>query len=134
MIGLCSKTYIVRKVRTNKPSLARLADHRILLRSMKRKRPCLKPRIRNEFKFGSKGVSKRLLKAPMVKFRRVLKTSVAQSGFNRGFRPRNNTIYTYTQEKNGFSYFYCKRKVTYDSIHTEPLDITLCPVPPEDDQ
>ena len=81
-----------------------------------------------ELKFSYKGVGKRTLKAPLSKFRKALKTRVAQSGLNRGFRGRNNHIYTYTQERRGFSYFYCKRKVLSDGIHTEPLDITLCPV------
>jgi len=42
---------------------------------------------------------------------------------------RNNAVFTYTQERRGFSYLYCKRKVLHDGIHTAPLDITLCPLP-----
>ena len=79
-----------------------------------------------------KGVSKRHLNAPMAKFRHVLKTRKAQGGLNRGFRVRNNAVFTYTQERRGFSYLYCKRKVLDDGIHTVPLDLTLCPLPPED--
>ena len=41
-------------------------------------------------------------------------------------------MFTYTQERRGFSYLYCKRKVLDDGIHTVPLDITLCPVPPKE--
>ena len=64
----------------------------------------------------------------MSAFRRVLKYGRSCIGTNRGFRVRNNAIFTYTQEKRGFSYFYCKRKVLDDGIHTIPLDITLCPI------
>ena len=68
----------------------------------------------------------------MTKFRRVLKTHRAQSGCNRGIRVRNNTVFTFTQERRGFSYLYCKRKVLDDGIHTDPLDITLCPLPSQE--
>ncbi|XP_053395709.1 uncharacterized protein LOC128555915 [Mercenaria mercenaria] len=95
MIGLYSKTYIIRK--------------------------------QNEYKCSTKGVSKRALQTTMTKFRTVLSTGKPHSGRNRGFRVRNNVVFTYTQERRGFSYFYCKRKVLDDGIHTEPLDITLCP-------
>ena len=46
-----------------------------------------------------------------------------------GFRLKNNSIFTYSQEKIGFNYFYCKRKVLRDGISTVPLDIELCPWP-----
>jgi hypothetical protein len=32
-------------------------------------------------------------------------------------------MYTYLQERAGFSYFYPKRKVWDDGVSTEPLDI-----------
>jgi hypothetical protein len=130
MIGLCSKTYIVRKTKFLNPSSRNIAASRLLTRAKK-----LKPRKRlqksrqtQEFKFSSKGISKRSVKAPMTAFRQVLKTGMSQSGHNRGFRVRNNAVFTYTQERRGFTYFYCKRKVLNDGIHTDPLDITLCPV------
>ena len=117
-----------------KPSLARLASYNLLRKSfrLKRKRCHYRQKPVHEYKFSSKGISKRSVKAPMTSFRRVLKMHKAQSARNRGFRVRHNHIYTYTQERRGFSYFYCKRKVMDDGIHTEPLDITLCPVPPKD--
>ena len=34
---------------------------------------------------------------------------------------------TYSQEKIGFNYFYCKRKILEDGVSTEPLDITVTP-------
>lgn len=134
MIGLCSKTYIVRKTKVLKPSCTRMVALRILNRARGRKTKPRRLPSRNvhEFKFSSKGVSKRHLTAPMTKFRRVLKTRKAQSGCNRGFRVRNNAVFTYTQERRGFSYLYCKRKVLDDGVHTVPLDITLCPLPPEE--
>ncbi|MES9994350.1 MAG: hypothetical protein ABW098_20565, partial [Candidatus Thiodiazotropha sp.] len=134
MIGLCSKTYIVRKSKVYRPSPSRRTAFHLLRRSLKlrRKRCPLTSRNQNEYKFSSKGISKRLVQAPMTRFRRALKTSRPQGGLNRGFRVRNNAIFTYTQERRGFSYLYCKRKVLDDGIHTVPLDITLCPISPQD--
>ena len=45
---------------------------------------------------------------------------------NMGFRLKNNQTFTYSQEKIGFNYFYCKRKVLGDGLSTVPLDIDLC--------
>ena len=78
-------------------------------------------------KFSSKGVSKRLVENPLDIFENVLKTGNPASGENKGFRVRNNGVYTYNQSRCGFSYFYCKRRVLDDGVHTEPLDIVLCP-------
>ena len=130
MIGLCSKTYIARKSKIIHPTSARVTAYHLLRKclKLKRKKYCRKQRVVQELKFNTKGVSKRTLKAPLSKFRQALKTRVAKSGLNRGFRVRNNHIYTYAQERRGFSYFYCKRKVLDDGIHTEHLDIRLCPV------
>ena len=134
MIGLCSKTYIVRKTKVIRPSSKRMAALHILNKAKRQKNKLrrLQTRRVNEYKLSSKGVSKRHLKAPMAKFRQVLKSRKAQSGCNTGFRVRNNAIFTYTQERRGFSYMYCKRKVLKDGIHTVPLDITLCPLPQEE--
>lgn len=33
--------------------------------------------------------------------------------------------------RNGFSYFYCKRKVLADGVSTAPLDIELSPMKPK---
>ena len=136
MIGLCSKTYIVRKTKMVKPTSTRVSASGLLNKAKgwkpRRRRRHLQSRHVNEFKFSSKGVSKRNLKAPMTKFRCVLKNRIAQSGQIRGFRVRKNAVFTYTQERRGFSYLYCKRKVLEDGIHTQPLDITLCPLPKTD--
>jgi hypothetical protein len=47
------------------------------------------------------------------------------------FRVRNNGIATYQQRRNGFSYFYCKRRVLDDGVSTVPLDLELCPIKKE---
>lgn len=121
LIGLCSKNYIVRKTKVVKASSTLLTAFRLLnrakgLKVRKFRRPT---RTVHERKFSSKGVSKTSLKTPMTKFRHVLKTGTPQSGHTCGFRVRQNTIFTYIQERRGFSYFYCKRKVLDDGIHTE---------------
>ena len=46
---------------------------------------------------------------------------------NVGFRLKNNSIHTYSQDKVGFNYFYCKREVLSDGISTIPLKLTLSP-------
>ena len=79
------------------------------------------------FKFSSKGISTRLVKEPLQLFKNVLDTGKPASGRNKGFRARNNGIYSYNQIRCGFSYLYCKRRVLDDGIHTVPLDIVLCP-------
>lgn len=81
-----------------------------------------------QIKFSCKGISKRRLKAPLTTFRNVLKTQKTHHGVNMGFKLRNNSICTYRQVRNGFTYFYCKRKVLGDGISTEPLDLELCPL------
>ena len=134
MIVLCSKTYIVRKAKVIQPYSCSINASRLLKRAKGwgLKRNGRRSRLVQEYKFNSKGISKRHLTLPISKFRRVLKTHCAQSGCNRGFRVRNNAVFTYTQDRRGFSYLYCKRKVLDDEIHTEPLDITLCPIPPHE--
>ena len=59
----------------------------------------------------------------------VLENQTRQLGVNRGFRARDNTMYTYSQQRVGFGYFYCKRKVEDVGIHTSPLDLVLSPWP-----
>ena len=43
-------------------------------------------------------------------------------------------MFSYKQERKGFSYFYIKRRVLKDGVHTVPLDIVLCPYPATEDQ
>ena len=136
MIGLCSKTYVVAKKVSTLPSNSILSASR-LLRKAKRLRPKrlrLVTRTYFEKKFSSKGISKKTVVAPLTIFRQVLKTQKPGSGTNRGFRARNNTIFTYKQQRCGFSYFYCKRKVLAEGRTTVPLDLELCPKPMEVDE
>ena len=74
-------------------------------------------------KFSCKGVSKGLNAIDKDKYLNVLLTQRPSSGVNRGFRTVNNTMYTYNQVRDGFSYFYPKRKVLDDGVSTQPLDI-----------
>ena len=78
-------------------------------------------------KISCKGISKKNLSDPMTKFENTLNNRTIISAKNMGFRLKNNNIFTYSQEKIGFNYFYCKRKVLEDGISTVPLDIELCP-------
>ena len=50
-----------------------------------------------------------------------------QKSLNRGFRVKDNNIFTYSQNRIGFNYFYCKGEVESDGIHTKPLNIILNP-------
>ena len=40
-----------------------------------------------------------------------------------GFRTINHMVATYEQTKKGLSYFYAKRQVQDDGIHTKPLNL-----------
>ena len=83
----------------------------------------------DKVKFSSKGLNKASLIEPFQSYQQVLHTGQTKSSTNQGFRSRDNTIYTYQQTKAGLGYFYCKREVMSDGIHTKPLDITLTPWP-----
>ena len=78
-------------------------------------------------KISCKGVSKKSLQDPMQKFSDTLFNQHANVSTNMGFRMKDASMFTYSQEKIGFNYFYCKRKVLEDGISTIPLDITLSP-------
>ena len=93
MIALCSKTY------------------------------CCFNRETQEVKFSSKGLNKNNLEESLNKYRRTLETKENCSSFNTGFRCVNNGMATYVAHKKGISYFYPKRVVMDDGIHTEPLSI-----------
>jgi len=67
----------------------------------------------------------------MTIFQYVLNTQRIGNGTLTGFRARNNGIVTYQQKRNGFSYFYCKRRVLDDGVSTVPLDLELCPMKKE---
>ena len=78
-------------------------------------------------KLSCKGISHRALVEPMNLYKEVLNSQSAKSGTNKGFRSRNNTIYSYEQSRAGLTYFYCKREVLSDGVSTVPLNVTLSP-------
>ena len=86
----------------------------------------------DKVKFSCKGLNKAVLKKTFPSYQHVLQTGQTKSSTNQGFRTRDNTIYTYQQSKAGLSYFYCKREVLQDGVHTRPLSITLTPWPPRE--
>ena len=81
----------------------------------------------DKFKFSSKGLNKRVLEdsgdGPLAKYRRVLDEAINFTSTNRGFRTINHMVATYEQTKKGLSYFYPKRQVQDDGIHTKPLNL-----------
>ena len=58
----------------------------------------------------------------MTKYRKVLEEAVNVTSTNRRFRTMKHSVATYEQTKKGLSYFYTKRLVEEDGIHTKPLD------------
>ena len=81
----------------------------------------------DKLKFSSKGLNKRVLEdsgdGPMSKYRRVLDEAINLTSTKRGFRTINHMLATYEQTKKGLSYFYPKRQVQDDGIHTKPLNL-----------
>ena len=61
----------------------------------------------------------------MSKYRKVLEEAVNVISTNRGFRTKKHIVATYEQTKKGLSYFYPKRPVEDDGIHTKPLDLKI---------
>ena len=92
-----------------------------------RKTYCCFDRKSNKYKFSSKGLNKRTLEVcgegPMSNYRKVLEEAVIVTSTNRGFRTMKHSVATYEQTKKGSSYFFPKRLVEEDGIHTKPLDL-----------
>ena len=78
------------------------------------------------YKTALKGLNKGYIVNPLEKCKEVLVTCKTDVGVNKGFRVRDNTLFTYEQLRAGIENFYCKRELV-DDIHTKPLDIVLCP-------
>ena len=78
----------------------------------------------NKYKFSRKCLNKRTLEdcgdGPMAKYRKVLDEFINVTSTNRGFRTVHHSVATYEQTKKGLSYFYPKRIVDSDGIHTRP--------------
>ena len=65
----------------------------------------------------------------MAMYRKVLVEFINVTSTNRGFKTIHDSVATYEQTKKGQSYFYPKRIVDADGIHTRPLSlytIILC--------
>ena len=81
----------------------------------------------NNLKFSSKRRNKRVLEqsgdGSLEKYRRVLNEKVNVTSNNRGFRTNNHSVATYEQVKKDLSYFYPKRIVESDGIHTQPFNL-----------
>ena len=77
-------------------------------------------------KFSCKGVNRKTNDINKEKYLNVLLTKQSCAGLNKGFRVVNNSMYTYEQVRDGFSYFYPKRKVLEDKVTTMPLYIQNC--------
>ena len=59
----------------------------------------------------------------MAKYRKVLDEFINVTSTNRGFRTVHHNVATYEQIKKCLSYFYPKRIVDADGIHTHPLNL-----------
>ena len=89
---------------------------------------CCYDKQANKYKFSSKGLKKRTLEdcgvgGPMSKYRKLLQESVNVTSTNRGFRTIHHIVATYEQPKKGLYYFYLKRIVEDDGIHTKALHL-----------
>ena len=74
-------------------------------------------------KFSCKGVNKKTNDIKKDKYLNVLLTKQSRAGLNKGFRVVNNSMYSYTEVRDGFAYFYPPKKVLKDGVTTIPLDI-----------
>lgn len=74
-----------------------------------------------------KGLNKSNFSHPLTLYNEVLFYQSSAGETNRGFRARDNTMFTYTQHRQGLTSHYPKRKVLADGVSTTFLDIELCP-------
>ena len=74
-------------------------------------------------KFSCKGANKQTDDINKDKYLNVLLTKQSSAGLDKAFRVVDNSIYSYTQVRDGFAYFYPKRKVLKGGVTTLPLDI-----------
>ena len=79
------------------------------------------------YKLSAKGVNKSLITSPYKKIASALEEKKEIMVQNTGIRSQNARMYTYTQNKIGFTSWYCKRVVQPDFVSTKPLTITLKP-------
>ena len=81
----------------------------------------------NNDRFSSKGLNKRTLEdsgdGPLAKHWKVLDEFINVTSTNRGFRTVHHSAAVYEQTKKGLSYFYPKRIVDTDGVHTRLLNL-----------
>ena len=91
------------------------------------KRYCCYDVTSNKLTFSSEALNKRVLEqsgdGPLEKCRRVLNENLNVTSKNRGFRTDNQSVAAYEQAKKDLSYFYPKRIVKSDEIHTQPPNL-----------
>ena len=71
-------------------------------------------------KLSCKGLNKNLNNLTKERYLDVLTSKKSACGTNRGFRSRQNEMYTYSEERDGLNYLYLKRIVGDDGITTSP--------------
>ena len=77
-----------------------------------------------DYKLSSKGVQEKRNTLTPHYFTNTLNTQAPKIIENAGLiQDKESVIHTYRQQKQGISYFYCKRKVLPDNVSTTQLDI-----------
>ena len=122
----CCKAHHVHDQKT--PGLFKLEGRGHVSRGLSSKTYCISNLDNIDPKLSCKGINKRRVFQADEIFNRVLTTGTSESGINKGFRIHQNQMRTYDQERDGFTYFYCKRQVQADGIHTKPHDFFLSPI------
>ena len=83
--------------------------------------------IFKKLKISIKGLNKLVLEqsaeGPLEKYRGVLNEKVNVTSNNGGFRKNNHSVATFEQIKKILAYFYQKRIVQTDGIHTQQLNL-----------
>lgn len=74
-------------------------------------------------KFSCKGINKTRNEVGKDMYLGILNTKTPVTGKNKGFWVKDNEVFTYSQVKAGFTYFYPKRKVLENGVQTTYLDI-----------
>ena len=81
----------------------------------------------NKYKFSNKGLNKRTLEdcgdGPMTKYRKVLDKVMNVTSTHGSFQTVHHSVVFCEQTKKRLSYFYPKRFVDADGIHTRPLNL-----------
>ena len=79
----------------------------------------------NKPKSSAKGISRTHNELNKQKYLDVLLHQQSGSGVNTGFVVKDNQVFTYRQVRDGFNYFYPKRKVLGDGVSTVPLNLSF---------